>query len=294
MSLMKRGLCALLAVGLLSGCGSWQQDREVSISPTGTSDAAHVNQDSTKTIQVGKDQIYKGNLILVNQTYPIHKGSMESDIVNLFEHRELLDGFGLLDDQIRLPTDLVQRFSDMVAGAAKDGVDHFLISSGYRDRDEQNKLYEEKGSGYALPAGHSEHNLGLSLDIGSSLAPMNEAPEGEWLKKNASDYGFILRYPKNKTKITGIQYEPWHFRYVGLPHSRIMQEKDYTLEQYLDFLREHQSISVTVDGERYQVIYKPVDRETTIELPAGSEYEVSGNNVDGVIVTVRQPQPSPE
>ncbi len=208
MSLMKRGLCALLAVGLLSGCGLWQQDREVSISPTGTSDVAHVNQDSTKTIQVGKDQIYKGNLILVNQTYPIHKGSMESDIVNLFEHRELLDGFGLLDDQIRLPTDLVQRFSDMVAGAAKDGVDHFLISSGYRDRDEQNKLYEEKGSSYALPAGHSEHNLGLSLDIGSSLAPMNEAPEGKWLKKNASDYGFILRYPKNKTKITGIQYEP--------------------------------------------------------------------------------------
>ncbi len=66
-----------------------------------------------------------------------------------------------------------------------------------------------------------------------------------------------------------------------------MQEKNYTLEEYLDFLREHQSISVTVDGERYQMIYKPVDRETTIELPAGSEYEVSGNNVDGVIVTVR-------
>lgn len=286
---MKRGLSLLLAIGLLAGCGLFQQDREVSINLLGAGDVTNVSQGSTTTIRVGKDQIYKGNLILVNRTYPIHKGSMESDIVNLHEHRELLDGFGLLNHQIRLPMDLVQRFSDMVAGAAKDGVDHFLISSGYRDRAEQSELYEEKGSDYALPAGHSEHNLGLSLDIGSSLGPMNEAPEGKWLKKNAPDYGFILRYPKDKTEITGIQYEPWHFRYVGLPHSRIMQEKDYTLEQYLDFLREHKSISVNIGGELYEVIYKQVNQETTIQLPAGSDYEVSGNNMDGVIVTVRQP-----
>ncbi|WP_027087125.1 D-Ala-D-Ala carboxypeptidase VanY [Cohnella panacarvi] len=284
---MNRGLLLLLAIGLLAGCGLFRQDREVSINHLGTGGVVGVSQGSTKTIQISKDQIYKGNLILVNKTYPLHKGSTASDIVNLYEHRELLDGFGLLNDQIRLPTDLVQRFSDMVAGAAKDGVDHFLISSGYRDRTEQNKLYEEKGSDYALPAGHSEHNLGLSLDIGSSLAPMNEAPEGKWLKDNASDYGFILRYPKNKTKITGIQYEPWHFRYVGLPHSRIMQEKNMALEEYLDFLRKQKSISVNVGGESYKVMYKPVARETTVQLPAGSEYEVSGNNMDGVIVTVR-------
>ncbi|MBO9599063.1 MAG: M15 family metallopeptidase [Cohnella sp.] len=272
--------------GLLAGCGS-SRDREVSVNLLGSSSVSNVNQGSTMTIRVGKDQIHKGNLILVNKTHPVHKGSMESDIVNLYERRELLDGFGLLNNQIRLPIDLVQRFSDMVAGAAEDGVGHFLISSGYRDRAEQNELFREKGGDYALPAGHSEHNLGLSLDIGSSLAPMNEAPEGKWLKKHASDYGFILRYPKDKTKITGIQYEPWHFRYVGLPHSRIMQEKDFALEQYLDFLRKHKSISAVVDDERYEIIYTPIEQETTIQLPAGRDYEVSGNNVDGVIVTVR-------
>lgn len=283
---MKRGLWLALIVCLLAGCGVLQRDREVSINLIGTGGSV-INTGSTTKIRVGKDQIYKGNLILVNKTYPVHKGGMESDIVNLYEHQELLDGFGLLNNQIRLPIDLVQRFSDMVAGAAEDGVEHFLISSGYRDLAEQNELFWQKGSDYALPAGHSEHNLGLSLDIGSSLGAMNEAPEGKWLKKNASDYGFILRYPKDKTKITGIQYEPWHFRYVGLPHSRIMQEKDFALEQYLDFLREHKSISVTVGDDRYEVIYRPIEEETTIQLPAGRDYEVSGNNMDGVIVTVR-------
>ena len=77
---------------------------------------------------------------------------------------------------------------------------------------------------------------------------MNQAPEGKWLTKNAWTYGFILRYPKDKTAITGIQYEPWHFRYVGLPHSLIMQQKNLALEQYLEYLKEEKTISTTIRG----------------------------------------------
>ena len=80
------------------------------------------------------------------------------------------------------------------------------------------------GSDYALPAGYSEHNLGLSLDIGSTQKKMEKAPEGKWIEENVWKHGFVLRYPKNKSNITGIQYEPWHIRYVGLPHSAIMQK----------------------------------------------------------------------
>ncbi|RLM60061.1 D-Ala-D-Ala carboxypeptidase VanY, partial [Halorubrum sp. Atlit-9R] len=132
----------------------------------------------------------------------------------------------------------------------------------------------------------SEHNLGLSLDIGSTQGEMGQAPEGKWLNKNAWRHGFILRYPSDKTAITGIQYEPWHFRYVGLPHSAIMQDKNFVLEEYLDYLKDHKSITTTVNQQTYEISYYPVSKNTTIPVPVNGRYEISGNNMDGIIVTV--------
>ncbi|KAI7253429.1 hypothetical protein KC345_g11373 [Hortaea werneckii] len=174
----------------------------------------------------------------------------------------------------------------MIQAAAKQDVQHFLISSGYRDNDEQQQLYEEKGADYALPPGHSEHNLGLSLDIGSTQMEMSRAPEGEWLQEHAWDYGFILRYPQDKTDITGIQFEPWHFRYVGLPHSKIMRDKNFTLEEYLEFLKEQKTITATVNGTEYQISYVEVHGNTPVPTPSGRHVEFSGDNMDGVIMTV--------
>jgi D-alanyl-D-alanine carboxypeptidase len=114
---------------------------------------------------------------------------------------------------------------------------------------------------------------------------MSKAPEGKWLQKNAWKYGFILRYPKDKTEITGIKYEPWHFRYVGLPHSAIINEKGIVLEQYLDLLKENREISTVVDGTTYTVNYYPVSGYTSIKIPKEGQYKTSGNNMDGVIVT---------
>lgn len=237
-------------------------------------------------LKVTKDQIYKGNLLLVNKDHPVPPGGEESEAVNLFQHKELLNGFIVLDKTIRLSPSLVQKFSTMIGAAEKDGVSRFLISSGYRDNKEQNKLYQQMGADYALPAGYSEHNLGLSLDIGSTQAEMSQAPEGKWLKKNAWRFGFIVRYPADKTAITGIQSEPWHFRYVGLPHSAIMQEKNFVLEEYLDFLKEKKTITTSVDHQTYKISYYPVSKNTTIPVPANGRYQLSGNNMDGVIVTM--------
>ncbi|CAM3678862.1 M15 family metallopeptidase [Cohnella lubricantis] len=253
---------------------------------TNAPDAPAGNDSSVRTIQVTPDQIYKGDLVLVNQDHPVHAEGMLSDIAELSRHPELTEGYGLLDNKIQLSERVAKQFSAMVAAAGEDGVNHFLISSGYRDNEKQAELYEEEGPDYALPAGFSEHNLGLSLDIGSSLEAMERAPEGKWLTANAWDYGFILRYPKDKTAITGIQYEPWHFRYVGLPHSQIMKEKRFTLEEYLSYLREQKQIQATIDGRTYDISYIPVTGETAIEVPTDRDYEISGNNVDGVILTV--------
>ncbi|MGF7047917.1 D-alanyl-D-alanine carboxypeptidase [Paenibacillus sp. DS2015] len=238
------------------------------------------------TIDLIQEQVYQGNLLLVNTEYPVHQESVKSDVIRLFEHKDLIKGYGLLDSNIQLSQHVAENFLKMIEAAGKDGVDHFLISSGYRDFEEQQKLYQEKGSEYALPAGYSEHNVGLSLDIGSTQMEMSKAPEGEWLQENAWKHGFILRYPKDKTAITGIQYEPWHFRYVGLPHSAIMQEHHWVLEEYLDFLKEKTSISTVVEGITYDVSYYAVSQHLTFEVPENRQYETSGNNIDGVIVTI--------
>ncbi|GAC42180.1 D-Ala-D-Ala carboxypeptidase VanY-F [Paenibacillus popilliae] len=243
--------------------------------------------ENMQKIELTEEQIYQGNLLLVNNEHPVHQKSIKSDIINLFTHKELTKGYGLLDNEIKLSEEIAGKFSEMIAAAEEDGVSNFLISSGYRDLDEQSRLYEEMGSDFALPAGHSEHNLGLSLDVGSTQMKMDKAPEGKWIEKNCWEYGFILRYPLDKTDVTGIQYEPWHIRYVGLPHSAIMQEMNLALEEYLDYLKEEKSISVRVDGKKYTISYDPISQNETIEVevPADEQYEISGNNIDGVIVT---------
>ncbi|WP_318152609.1 M15 family metallopeptidase [Paenibacillus terricola] len=279
----------LLACCLLSGCAKHApaSSSDVRIIYPKAEEIAYTQTDSSmNALRVQKDQVYQGNLVLINSDYAVHPEGVQTDIVALSSHRELVNGFGLLDNSIELSQRVAEQFGKMVAAAAKDDVNHFIISSGYRDLEKQDQLYQEKGTDYALPAGKSEHNLGLALDIGSSLESMDQAPEGKWLKQHAADYGFILRYPKDKTKITGIQYEPWHFRYVGLPHSKIMQSNNLTLEEYLGWLKEHKTVYVNVEGQRYEITYKDVPRETAFQIPVDHTYELSGDNQDGVIATI--------
>ncbi|SFE71185.1 D-alanyl-D-alanine carboxypeptidase [Paenibacillus algorifonticola] len=278
-----------LVILLLLGYGYAQHKQKIinGKSPEEGNQAQEViSQQNEHTIKVTKAQIYKGNLLLVNKDHPVPSGAEASDAVNLFQHKELLKGFIVLDNSIQLSPSLVQKFSTMIGAAANDGVSRFIISSGYRDNKQQDQLYQQMGADYALPAGYSEHNLGLSLDIGSTQGEMSQAPEGKWLNKNAWRHGFILRYPSDKTAITGIQSEPWHFRYVGLPHSAIMQEKNFVLEEYLDYLKEHKTITTTVNQQTYEISYYPVSKNTTIPVPVNGRYEISGNNMDGIIVTV--------
>ncbi|OAB36707.1 D-Ala-D-Ala carboxypeptidase VanY [Paenibacillus macquariensis subsp. defensor] len=286
---MKKWAFLLVIVILLFGFEVMKQEPEVASNKLSIEDdlaQETIDQDNNHSIEVGIDQIYQGDLLLVNKQYPVHPAGVTSDVVNLFQNKELVRGYGLLDNTIQLSRRVVQQFKVMIDKAARDGVRHFLISSGYRDEEDQNRLYKEMGSDYALPAGYSEHNVGLSLDIGSTEKAMNQADEGQWLQKHASTYGFVLRYPKDKSAITGIQYEPWHYRYVGLPHSMIMQEKNFTLEQYLDFLKEQKTYTTSIDHKEYEISYYPIVNNTMILMPKDRRYEVSGNNIDGVIVTL--------
>lgn len=92
---------------------------------------------------------------------------------------------------------------------------------------------------YTMPAGQSEHETGLALDIlCSTNTIMDESQKGEpgnrWLAEHCHEYGFILRYPENKEEVTGIRYEPWHFRYVGREAAAYLTEKGWTLEEFYE------------------------------------------------------------
>lgn len=126
-----------------------------------------------------------------------------------------------------------------------------LVMSSYRTAEDQQAMLDEKkatfvAEGYseqealaqakavAAEPGYSEHQLGLAVDIDSEDTSVCSNEElWEWLRLNCADYGFILRYPSGKENITGISYEPWHFRYVGKDAAKKIMDSGITLEEYL-------------------------------------------------------------
>ena len=171
----------------------------------------------------------------------------------------------------------------MFTAAENDGILHFTINRAYRSGILQQQLYEENGADYALPPGYSEHQTGLSLDIGSIQGSMNRVIEGKWLAKNAAKFGFILRYPENKTNITGIAFEPWHFRYVGLPHSIMMAKKGFVFEEYLNYLRDKKEYKMKMNDVTYYVQY--VEQQPFAKIPETQSFKLSGDNIKGFIIT---------
>ena len=94
---------------------------------------------------------------------------------------------------------------------------------------------------YSATPGFSEHQTGLAIDVSADSVnnrldeSFGDSTEGKWLAENAHLYGFIIRYPKDKTKITGYSYEPWHIRYVGKPLAKYIYENNLCLEEYYNF-----------------------------------------------------------
>lgn len=237
-------------------------------------------------IALNEDEIYRGDLLLINSETPVTKNSIPADIELLADHQSMIPDVTISDSAIEMSYNVLQKLHSMLKEAKRDGVNQFKINSSYRNNAIQATLYEKMGADYALPPGYSEHNLGLSIDIGSTGGSMDEAAEGRWLKKNAWKFGFILRYPEDKIDITGIQYEPWHFRYVGLPHSAIMQEEDWTLEQYLQYLQQNKQYVTKMNGKSYEITYYKMIENLQVSIIEGNPYHISGDNMAGVIVTV--------
>lgn len=139
---------------------------------------------------------------------------------------------------------------EMFDAARAEGI-YPVVTEGYRTEKEQNdilQLREEKYVEQGFPdkkakekaekevaiPGTSEHQLGLALDINADTNYSTNQEVYEWLSNNAYKYGFILRYPLDKQNVTGIIYEPWHYRYVGVQVAKAIRDSGECLEEYLD------------------------------------------------------------
>lgn len=150
---------------------------------------------------------------------------------------------------VQLDERVAPQYAAMYAAAKTDGCT-LTPYSGYRSYARQKNNFDRKVDYYKkqgfseadaivktreriLPAGHSEHNMGFAMDVVSASADFVSTKEYSWLTEHAHEYGFILRYPENKTQITGVMYEPWHWRYVGEKAAKEMQQSGQCLEEYL-------------------------------------------------------------
>lgn len=139
---------------------------------------------------------------------------------------------------------MVNDLEKMIADMKKENLDIEIVS-GYRDKEYQYSLYtkylkkegKEKADTYSARPRFSEHELGLTIDVRSKNGDMlkfNYSNEYIWMKKNSYKYGFILRYPEGKEEITGYQYEPWHYRYLGKRLAKKVYNSKLTYDEYYE------------------------------------------------------------
>lgn len=173
--------------------------------------------------------------VLVNKLHEIPQGWKPDDLEKV------------IDCSQKLRHEANQAYTKFYQAAKAQGIDIYTIS-GYREPETQQlywdnvvKVYgEEHAIQYNAYPRRSEHELGLSVDIsytteGDRLSEkVADSPLGKFIESDAYQYGFILRYPKDKVRITGYQYEPWHIRYVGVDLATQLHNENKTLEEYYE------------------------------------------------------------
>lgn len=204
---------------------------------TGT-DTGTVTETETTGFQIEEEDLW--SLVLTNDKYPVPDG---------YEFREV----SIPDTDQTSDSRVLEPLTKMLDGAKKEGM-NLIVCSGARSFEKQEQLFQQKKQYYidsgkteeeaynlakrviSVP-GSGEHVMGLAADIYSrDYKALDEGfadtPEGKWLRKNSCKYGFILRYDKGKEAVTGIDYEPWHFRYVGKKAAKYLKKHKLSLEEF--------------------------------------------------------------
>ena len=184
-----------------------------------------------------------GCLFLVNREYVLSSRYVPCDLTV-----PNVKGGG---ESTRLRREAAEALEEMFAAALEEEGYELAAVSGYRSYGQQSAIHARKvqaaGKKAALrvsaPAGASEHQLGLAMDLGCKghmglTAAFGSTPEGKWVAENCARFGFIIRYKAEWEEITGYMSEPWHIRYVGREHAQRIAGLDIPLEYYVAQLRQ--------------------------------------------------------
>lgn len=197
--------------------------------------------DANRQLEARKEETRPWYLMLVNHSHPMAEGYVP-ELANI-------------DSEHQVDQRILEPLQKMLSDAEAQGCGLYVCSA-YRSVDRQKELFNEymtdyvkQGMNYYEAAietskstawpGESEHATGLAVDIVSAQyegldEKQGETKEQQWLMEHCYEYGFILRYPQDKSDTTGIIYEPWHYRYVGVEDAQKIKETGVTLEEYLN------------------------------------------------------------
>ena len=207
-------------------------------------EANELSQGMTEQASYGSElSVDDWQLVLVNKQHPVPEDYSFT--------------LGTITGSMKCDVRIIDELMAMMEAAKSDGI-NLMICSPYRDYNRQTVLFNRKidyymNKGYSYMEaykiasitvtvpGASEHQIGLALDIVSNTytsldTGFGETDAGIWLREHGYEYGFILRYPRGKEYITGIQYEPWHYRYVGKEVATAIMKQGITLEEFLEDL----------------------------------------------------------
>lgn len=180
-----------------------------------------------------------GKFVILNKHYYSDANYKGQDLINVSAE------YNLYGTQFQLSKECYEAFLDMYNDAKNAGYG-FKINSAYRSYERQVSIYQgwvnqdgqKLADTYSARAGFSEHQTGYAFDVRDFPFTTDDYSKTEsftWVSTNAHKYGFIIRFPKDKEYITGYQYEPWHYRYVGLEAAKYIYENNITFEEYYEY-----------------------------------------------------------
>lgn len=245
-----------------------------------------------RTVRLTPETEQQGSLILVNRRHPLKKTPRPEE----------LRPFGPSRIFLEKKTSLVLENLFLALGCNSS----ILLVSGYRTRTVQEEIYASSlakngpvfTEKYVALPNCSEHQTGLAADLALNRKPIDFIRpcfprEGicQNFRNRMASYGFVERYPEGKESVTGIAAEPWHFRYVGMPHAALMERNHFCLEEYLDYLtnfpKNGKHLELQIQNKRFEIFYLETEgRALETDLPTDAPFLISGTNTGGCIFTL--------
>lgn len=241
------------------------------------------------SVIIENSMVYKGDLLLVTGGMP--EGFAPSKIVNVYNESRLNMSYpiNVSTTTVSMEKRALSALAAMLEKAKESGNEKYFVNAGYDEAAED-----------------LDYRTGLGFDMGFNRlegqeGKFSELPQGQWLIQNCYQYGFVQRYTSDKSSITGMSADSTHYRYVGFPHSVLMQQKNYCLEEYVSYVRSTKYIQVkSGDTMTHEIMYfyanpDAADGKTVCKLSEAAfeaysqgtaKITVSGDNFGGFIVTV--------